>query len=43
MAVNQSGTKFSLEKLEGLEKAKEEMKKRLDNLVALDKIQESTK
>jgi hypothetical protein len=26
-----------------LEKAKEEMKKRLDNLVALDKIQESTK
>ena len=43
MAVKQNGTKFSLEKLDGLEKAKEEMKKRLDNLVALDKMQASTK
>lgn len=44
MAIKQNGkNNFSLEKLDGLEKAKEEMKKRLDNLVLLNKIQASTK
>ena len=44
MAIKQKGkNNFSLEKLDGLEEAKAEMKRRLDNLVLLDKIQASTK
>lgn len=44
MAIKQNGkNNFSLEKLDGLEEAKEEMKRRLDNLVLLNKIQPSTK
>lgn len=44
MAINTKGNaKFSLEKLEGLEEAKEEIKRRLDNLVLLNKIEPSTK
>jgi len=43
MAINQKGNKFSLEKLEGMEKAREEMRRRLDNLVLLDKMQISAK
>jgi len=43
MAIEQKGeSKFLLEKLDGLEEAKEEMKRRLDNLVLLSKIQLST-
>ena len=41
MAIKQKGNKFSLEKLKGLDEAKAEMKRRLDNLVLLDKIQAS--
>lgn len=44
MAIKQKGKgKFSLEKLNGMEEAKNEMKRRLDNLVLLTKIQTSTK
>jgi hypothetical protein len=44
MAINTKGNaKFFLEKLEGLEEAKEEIKRRLDNLVLLNKIEPSTK
>ncbi len=44
MAIKQKGKgKFSLEKLNGIEEAKNEMKRRLDNLVLLTKIQTSTK
>jgi hypothetical protein len=37
------GNKFSLKKLEGLEEAKVEMERRLNNLVILDKIKLSKK
>jgi hypothetical protein len=43
MAINQTDSEFGLSKLKGLEEAKEEMKRRLDNLVLLNKIEPSTK